>query len=432
MSIEEMPEVPVLMVGNFLGESKPASLKEYLEPLVNELNELMETGIVIANKLITVRVWAFIADSPARAFIKGVAYFNHKNGCQKCTVEGKFNKTARVMCFPNIDAPPRTHENFRNCNYGEHHRETTPLIKLLHFDIIKNVIIADLLHLIDFGVTRTSINGWKSGKLGSGPKWSKETIDRINNILDKVEIPLEFHRKLRSIEDTGFWKASEFNMFLNYASFIVLKEVLTKEQYEHFMLYFSAIRLFPSDSYKEHWPAAHIMLKQFVVQYGTIYGEHRITSNVHNLLHVFEDVNKFGPLPKFSSYRYEAKLQDVGKTLRNGHKVLVQTANRISEQIPTRSSSSENSPFPYIESKSNGVVAHVNSIITLYPSKQSNWFLTHDDYIVQYTSAKMEGSVMYISGKAFSEIDESTTYHSSRWMIDMFEANMCHLSTNEM
>ena len=65
MSIEEMPEVPVLMVGNFLGESKPASLKEYLELLVNELNELMETGIVIANKLITVRVWAFIADSPA-------------------------------------------------------------------------------------------------------------------------------------------------------------------------------------------------------------------------------------------------------------------------------------------------------------------------------------------------------------------------------
>ena len=71
MCIEEMPEVPVLMVGNFLGESKPASLKEYLEPIVNELNELMETGIVIANKLITVRVWAFIADSPARAFIKG-------------------------------------------------------------------------------------------------------------------------------------------------------------------------------------------------------------------------------------------------------------------------------------------------------------------------------------------------------------------------
>uniref|UniRef100_A0A182S9J6 Uncharacterized protein n=1 Tax=Anopheles maculatus TaxID=74869 RepID=A0A182S9J6_9DIPT len=71
MSIQEMPEVPVLMVGNFFGESKPHSTEEYLRPLVNELNELMQNSIVIANKTIEVRVRAFIADSPARAFIKG-------------------------------------------------------------------------------------------------------------------------------------------------------------------------------------------------------------------------------------------------------------------------------------------------------------------------------------------------------------------------
>ena len=139
-------------------------------------------------------------------------------------------------------------QDFKDSKDDEHHRETTPLVDLLHFDIILNVIIADLLHLFDFGVTRTAINGWKSGMLGGGPKWSSETLNRINNILDNVELPLELHHKLRSIEDTGFWKASEFNMFLNYASFIVLKEVLTKEQYEHFMLYYCAIRLFSSKS----------------------------------------------------------------------------------------------------------------------------------------------------------------------------------------
>ncbi|XP_040172692.1 uncharacterized protein LOC120905723 [Anopheles arabiensis] len=381
MSIKELPEIPVSTVGNFLGESKPASVEEYLRPLVKELNGLMENGIQIANKLIEVRVGAFIADSPARAFIKGVVYFNHKKGCQKCTVEGKFDKTARVMCFPGIDAPVRTHQDFKDSKYGEHHRETTPLIDLLHFDIIVNVIIADLLHLIDFGVTRKVINGWKSGKFGGGPKWSQETLNRINNILNNVEIPLEFHRKLGSIEDTGFWKASEFNMFLNYASFIVLKEVLSKEQYEHFMLYYCAIRLFSSECYREHWPAAHILLVQFVEQYGTLYGEHRITSNVHNLLHVYEDVKKFGALVHFSSYRYEAKLHDVGRSLRNGHNVLVQAANRISEQIPTRPSSSKNSQFPYIESKRYGAVVHINSIITLYPSEQSNWFLLGAPYV---------------------------------------------------
>ncbi|XP_041787563.1 uncharacterized protein LOC121602871 isoform X2 [Anopheles merus] len=56
MSIQEMPEVPVLMVGNFFGESKPKSVEEYLRPLVDELNGLMDNGIVIANKLIEIHV----------------------------------------------------------------------------------------------------------------------------------------------------------------------------------------------------------------------------------------------------------------------------------------------------------------------------------------------------------------------------------------
>ena len=190
------------------------------------------------------------------------------------------------------------------------------------------------------------------------------------------------------------------------------------------MLYYCAIRLFSSECYKEHWPAAHVLLVQFVEQYGTIYGEHCITSNVHNLLHVYEDVNKFGPLVNFSSYRYAAKLCDVGRSLRNGHTVLVQAANRISEQIPTRSSSSEHSPFPYIDSTRNGAVVHINSIITLYPNEQSNWFLTHDFYIVKYCSAKMEGSDIIISGKAFSCISETISYYSSKWMKDIYEAKL--------
>ncbi|XP_035909377.1 uncharacterized protein LOC118510980 [Anopheles stephensi] len=103
MSIQELPEVPVLMVGNFFGSSKPKSVEQYLRPLVNELNEMIQNGIVIADKLIQIRVRAIIADSPARAFIKGVAYFNHKHGCQKCTVEGKHHSAARVSYFLDID-----------------------------------------------------------------------------------------------------------------------------------------------------------------------------------------------------------------------------------------------------------------------------------------------------------------------------------------
>lgn len=430
MSIHEMPEVPVLMVGNFYGQSKPKSLDEYLRPLVEELNELIDNGIKIAKKTIKIIIRAFIADAPARAFIKGVAYFNHKLGCQRCTVEGQFNKKARVMYFSKIDAPRRTDEEFRGEKYGDHHRERTPLLHLKTIDIIRNIIIADVLHLIDFGISRTLIVGWKSGKL-IGRSWSSETLNYINSLLQKVEIPPEYHRKFRRIEDTGLWKAIEYHMFLHYASFIVLKNVLTEMEYKHYMLYFCAIRAFSSEIYKHFWPEADRLLKQFVVEYGVIYGEHRLTSNVHSLVHVFEDVDKFGVLKNMSSYRFEGTLFHVKNSLRNGHQVLVQAANRISEQS-SKSRTARNNSYPYLEHVKKGVVLHVNYNTTFYPTSQANWFLTKDNYIVQYCRATQVGSVINIYGKAFDKIISPDKYCSSPLMEDIYEAEVNDLSTQEM
>uniref|UniRef100_A0A182YRG7 Uncharacterized protein n=1 Tax=Anopheles stephensi TaxID=30069 RepID=A0A182YRG7_ANOST len=78
--------------------------------------------------------------------------------------------------------------------------------------MIKGFPSADCTHQFDYGVTLTFLNGMKSGKLGSrGRKWSVETISRINSLLSEVDIPVEFHRKFRGIEDTGLWKARCIN-----------------------------------------------------------------------------------------------------------------------------------------------------------------------------------------------------------------------------
>ncbi|XP_041787561.1 uncharacterized protein LOC121602871 isoform X1 [Anopheles merus] len=431
MSIQEMPEVPVLMVGNFFGESKPKSVEEYLRPLVDELNGLMDNGIVIANKLIEIHVRAFITDSPARAFIKGSVYFNHTHGCQKCTVQGRYHSAHRVTCFPGMDHPARTHEDFVQSNYGAHHREKTPLMDLKN--LRKQIIIADRLHLFDYGVTRTMLKGWKSGKLGGGAKWSEETISKIYALLKEVELPLEFHRKLRSVEDIGLWKASEFQMFLHYASFIVLKDVLTDVQYDHFMKYYCAVTLLSSEVYKNDWLEAKRLLREFVLEYGVIYGEHCITSNIHSLLHVYDDVDTFGPLYTISSYPFESKLQHVKNCLRNGHKVLVQAANRISEQNPHIASSSTTNPsFPFLKTKTNGVALHINRQLTLSPGFQSNWFLTHDNYIVKYCSAEQKDSTIKINGRAFNYITETLSYYISPFMKDIYEENISNLRTDEM
>ncbi|XP_053667430.1 uncharacterized protein LOC128717596 [Anopheles marshallii] len=104
INIQEEPNIPCMIVAIFCGSTKPLSTEEYLRPFVTELKDLMENGIIIADKLIQIRVRAFIADSPARAFIKGTANYNAKSGCHKCTVLGEYHHGFRVVYFTSVDA----------------------------------------------------------------------------------------------------------------------------------------------------------------------------------------------------------------------------------------------------------------------------------------------------------------------------------------
>ena len=70
MKVEEVKNAPIMMVAAFCGTEKPGSVEEYLRQLVEEANKLYLNGVHIGNKTIKFQIRAFIADSPARAFIK--------------------------------------------------------------------------------------------------------------------------------------------------------------------------------------------------------------------------------------------------------------------------------------------------------------------------------------------------------------------------
>lgn len=71
------------------------------------------------------------------------------------------------------------------------------------------------------------------------------------------------------------------------------------------------------------------MLNQYVTDYKKIYGKDYITSNVHNLSHIVDEVKKFGILSSFSTYPFENKLYQIKRMLRHGLKPLTQVAKRI-------------------------------------------------------------------------------------------------------
>lgn len=66
-----MRHIKPMVIAIWSGEGKPTVLNEFLEPFVNELNDLLRDGISINGHQIAICVRCFICDSPARAFIKG-------------------------------------------------------------------------------------------------------------------------------------------------------------------------------------------------------------------------------------------------------------------------------------------------------------------------------------------------------------------------
>lgn len=67
-----MEQVKPFTVSVWCGDSKPSNLNEFLYEFVNELNDILANGIHVNGFFIEVGVHCFIADSPARAFLKGI------------------------------------------------------------------------------------------------------------------------------------------------------------------------------------------------------------------------------------------------------------------------------------------------------------------------------------------------------------------------
>lgn len=79
-NILELSQIKPMVFGIFWGFGKPNSVNDFLRPFVNEMNNIIQNGLLIKKNeksyKVLIRIRAFICDSPARAFVKGTyVYF---------------------------------------------------------------------------------------------------------------------------------------------------------------------------------------------------------------------------------------------------------------------------------------------------------------------------------------------------------------------
>lgn len=302
----------VFPIGIYWGYNKPEDSNMFIKYFVDEIKEIITYGIdveVISNNILTVIhksviVDTFCCDAPVRAFLLKTKSHTVFFSCGRCTVKGKY--VSRRVCFPDLQFSKRTHEDFVRKLQRQYHivDSTTEIINIPHFDIVQDFSL-DYMHLVCLGVVRKILMLWK-GSIGIGKgvinkqKLNSLAIKKISArlITFKKSIPCDFARKCRSLDDLSRWKATEFRLFLLfllYVGVVAIHSIVPKKIYRHFLSLSIAMTIFLSPNFSNLANVANILMVQFVKDFGILYGEHFISYNVHGLIHLFDDFNKFGP-----------------------------------------------------------------------------------------------------------------------------------------
>ncbi|XP_048514942.1 uncharacterized protein LOC125501871 [Athalia rosae] len=386
------------VIGIFHGMKKPADVNEFLRPLVDELKHLQQEGFVIDNKNIKVTLNAIIADAPAKAFVTQVKGHTGYFGCSKCIQEGDFLQN-RVI-FPEVNSTERTDESFRLKQHPEHHIGNTCLEKL-KIGMVSQVPL-DYAHLTCLGCLKRLIQRWVKGKRDVRLQENTQNSINASLIVLRPFITSEFARLPRSLHEIDRWKATELRQFLLYTGPVVLRNLLPVKYYEHFVVLSVAIRILADPEYCTVLiDYAQSLLTWFVSNYGSLYGHQFLSYNVHNLVHLCNDVRKFGPVDNFSSFKYENNMQKIKNQLRTSGKPLEQIfpdTDCVSEVSACWLRISDNKAQCWWPERSKNVASLISSCS---PPVESKWVLYNVE-IERYCSnldkaRKVAGNPTYTS-----------------------------------
>lgn len=334
------------------------------------------------------------------------------------------------MSYPKSDCPLRTDKSFRDQADPAHHRTTTPLT-LLPIDMVKDFAVADSLHLMDLGIMKRCLKGWTKGTLKKKSKWSAKQIKELSTLLQNcnAQKPTEIHRAIRKLDCLSFWKGTEYRAFLLYLGPVVLKDHLEPRIYQHFMTFFCAVTICSSDTHAKFIDIADSLFKDYIDGFIHIYGRDMISSNVHNLCHVVEDVKRFGNLSNISAYPFENALYSIKLQLRSGNRPLAQIAKRMEEMLCLNDTMQKPNSYPIVKNQIKAeqnlkqfASVYLDETTMLSNTKKNMWFLNTDNDIVAMEYATCKDEKIFIFG--------STIKSKCDFFTEPFESSFLNIFTS--
>ncbi|KAF4524202.1 hypothetical protein B566_EDAN013321, partial [Ephemera danica] len=331
LSFPDFKYIDTIAIGLYHGKEKPSDVDEFMHEFVSEIEDLENNKYSYNDKIYNVEVLNYVFDSPAKAFICCVKGHAGYNSCMRCKITGKYH--SNKVIFDEFEIAPRTDEEFRSKSDSNHHlrQVPSPLERVPKTNMVSDIVL-DYMHLVLLGIVRKLLFLFLKGQCIA--RLPSRMIRLFNEKIESIKscISSDFSRKPRSLNDLLRWKATECRLFLLYTAPFLLQDIVSQDVMKHFLSLHVAIRILVSYSYIENnIDFARSLLVYFVKNFKTIYGRANMTSNLNGLLHLCDDVERFGPLENYSAFRYENFLQILKKLLRKSMQPLQQIYKRLFE-----------------------------------------------------------------------------------------------------
>lgn len=188
----------------------------------------------------------------------------------------------------------------------EHHNSIS-LLTEINFPMVTKFIL-DSMHLVYLGVMRRMLFYMVQGN----NYFCKLDSRRISLLSARLEllheyIPIDFARKPQNLNKIKKWKATELRQFLLYTGLFVLNGILLNNHIEHFKIFHIAIFILSHPNLTiQLCDYAQALLIEFVKTFDDFFGPNSKIYNVHNLVHLPDDVRNFNkPLDEISSFDFE-------------------------------------------------------------------------------------------------------------------------------
>jgi hypothetical protein len=94
---------------------------------------------------------------------------------------------------------------------------------------------------------------------------------------------------------------------------VIFIDILPPRVFNNFLVFHVAILSYPEFCHTQN-DYARDLLKFFLEEAEEIYGSEFLSYNVHSLIHLPDDVLRYGSLPNFSAFPFENYMQTLKKT----------------------------------------------------------------------------------------------------------------------